>query len=374
MNRGERMIRDYNRNPFIVIWEVTRACALKCLHCRAEAQYKPDPRQLTFEEGKKLIDQIYEMDNPLLVFTGGDPLMRDDLYDLAEYAVKKGLRISMTPSATPRVTKEAIRKAKEVGLSRWAFSLDGSRADIHDRFRGTKGSFELTMNAIQYLRELEIPLQINTTVSRYNLDDLNDIAKLVEKMGAVLWSVFFLVPTGRGQVADMITPEQHEQVFEWLYELSKSAPFDIKTTAAQHYRRVVLQRMKLEGKVDWIEYYNVLNQGNITSVDGLGRAPKGVNDGNGFVFISHVGDVYPSGFLPVIAGNVRETPLAEIYRESPIFNSLRDPNQFNGKCGVCEYRHVCGGSRARAYAVTGDYLESEPYCTYIPLALQEKTS
>jgi radical SAM protein len=374
MNWGDRMIRDYNRNPFIVIWEVTRACALKCLHCRAEAQYKPDPRQLTFEEGKKLIDQIYEMDNPLLVFTGGDPLMREDLYELAEYAVKKGLRISMTPSATPRVTKEAIRKAKEVGLSRWAFSLDGSKADIHDRFRGTKGSFELTMNAIQYLRELEIPLQINTTVSRYNLDDLDDIAKLVEKMGAVLWSVFFLVPTGRGQVADMITPEQHEQVFEWLYELSKTAPFDIKTTAAQHYRRVVLQKKKLEGKMAGIEYNKVLNQGNIGSVDGLGRAPKGVNDGNGFVFISHIGDVYPSGFLPVIAGNVRETPLAEIYRESPIFKSLRNPSQFKGKCGVCEYHHVCGGSRARAYAVTGDYLESEPYCTYIPLAVQEKTS
>jgi radical SAM protein len=374
MIRGDRMNRDYNRNPFIVIWEVTRACALKCLHCRAEAQYKPDPRQLTFEEGKKLIDQIYEMDNPLMVFTGGDPLMREDLYDLADYAVKKGLRLSMTPSATPRVTKEAIRKAKEVGLSRWAFSLDGSKADIHDRFRGTKGSFELTMNAIQYLRELEIPLQINTTVSRYNLDDLDDIAKLVEKMGAVLWSVFFLVPTGRGQVADMITPEQHEQVFEWLYELSKTAPFDIKTTAAQHYRRVVLQKKKLEGKVAGIEYNKVLNQGNIGSVDGLGRAPKGVNDGNGFVFISHIGDVYPSGFLPVIAGNVRETPLAEIYRESPIFKSLRNPSQFKGKCGVCEYHHVCGGSRARAYAVTGDYLESEPYCTYIPLAVQEKTS
>ncbi|GJM79732.1 hypothetical protein HMSSN139_22280 [Paenibacillus sp. HMSSN-139] len=183
--------KDYNVNPFIVIWEVTRACALKCLHCRAEAQYRPDPRQLTFEEGKKLIDEIAEMDDPLFVFTGGDPLMRPDLFDLARYAIhEKGLPVSMTPSATPRVTFSAVSKAKEVGLSRWAFSLDGSSAEIHDHFRGTPGSFEMTMKGIGYLQQLEIPIQINTTVSRYNLDDLPRIAETVKGMGAVLWSVF----------------------------------------------------------------------------------------------------------------------------------------------------------------------------------------
>ncbi|BBW97133.1 TIGR04053 family radical SAM/SPASM domain-containing protein [Geobacillus icigianus] len=367
-------MRDFNENPFIVIWELTRACQLQCLHCRAEAQYHRDPRELTFEEGKKLINEIYDMDQPMLVFTGGDPLMRADVYDLAKYAIDKGLRVSMTPSATPNVTKEAIRKAKEVGLARWAFSLDGPNAEIHDHFRGTSGSFALTIRAIQYLHELDIPVQINTVISRYNVHVLDEMAELVEKLKCVLWSVFFLVPTGRGKESDMISPVEHERVFRWLYETSKRVPFDIKTTAAQHYRRVVLQAKMREGKTanNGIHYEDVLNKGLTGQVDGLGRAPRGVNDGNGFIFISHIGDVYPSGLLPVKAGNIRETPLADIYRHSPIFQDLRNPDKYKGKCGVCEFRHVCGGSRSRAYAVTGDYLESEPYCIYIPKALRNK--
>ncbi|MEH7386676.1 TIGR04053 family radical SAM/SPASM domain-containing protein [Bacillus sp. JJ1521] len=366
--------RDYNEDPFIVIWELTRACQLKCLHCRAEAQYTRDPRELSFEEGKKLIDQIYEMNNPMLVFTGGDPLMRPDVYDIADYAIKKGVRVSMTPSATPNVTKEAIQKAKEVGLARWAFSLDGPTAEIHDHFRGTKGSFDLTMRAIKYLHELEIPVQINTVISRYNVHALNEMAKLVEDLDCVLWSVFFLVPTGRGKETDMISPVEHEKVFRWLYDLSKRVKFDIKTTAAQHYRRVVIQSKLRETKdtEKHIRYEDALMKGKTGKIDGLGRAPQGVNDGSGFVFISHIGDVYPSGLLPVIAGNVRETPLAKIYRESPIFKDLRNPDKFKGKCGVCEFRHVCGGSRSRAYAMTGDYMESEPFCVYIPEALRKK--
>jgi AdoMet-dependent heme synthase len=366
--------RDFNENPFIVIWELTRACQLACLHCRAEAQYKRDPRELTFEEGKKLIDQIYDMQNPMLVFTGGDPLMRPDVYDIADYAIKKGVRVSMTPSATPNVTKEAIEKAKEVGLARWAFSLDGPTADIHDHFRGTAGSFDLTMNAIKYLHELEIPIQINTVISRYNIHALEEMAQLIEELDCVLWSVFFLVPTGRGKDSDMISPAEHEQVFRWLYDLSKRVKFDIKTTAAQHYRRVVIQSKMRETKEEqtMIKYENALMKGKTGQFDGLGRAPQGVNDGNGFVFISHVGDVYPSGLLPIKAGNVKETPLAEIYRESPIFKDLRSPDKYKGKCGVCEFRYVCGGSRSRAYAMTGDYMESEPFCVYIPKALRKK--
>ncbi|MCM3570019.1 TIGR04053 family radical SAM/SPASM domain-containing protein [Neobacillus mesonae] len=367
--------RDFNKDPFIVIWELTRACQLKCLHCRADAQYTRDPRELTFEEGKNLIDQIYEMNNPMLVFTGGDPLMRPDVFDIAKYAVEKGVRVSMTPSATPNVTMEAMRKAKEVGLSRWAFSLDGPTAEIHDHFRGTSGSFDLTMEKIKFLHELEMPIQINTVVSRYNYEHLDEMAKLVEELDCVLWSVFFLVPTGRGQVKDMISPVEHEKVLRWLYDLSKRVSFDIKTTEAMHYRRVVIQQKMRESKEkkDEINYLSALTEKGLTgSIDGLGRAPKGVNDGNGFVFISHIGDVYPSGLLPVKAGNVRETPLAEIYRESPIFKSLRNPDGFKGKCGVCEFRYVCGGSRSRAYAMTGDYLESEPFCVYIPKAMREK--
>ncbi|MBU9714058.1 TIGR04053 family radical SAM/SPASM domain-containing protein [Evansella tamaricis] len=370
--------QDYNENPFIVIWELTRACELKCLHCRAEAQHKRHPLELRFEEGKKLIDDIHSMGNPMLVFTGGDPLMRDDVYDIAKYAIDKGVRVSMTPSATPNVTKAAMEKAKEVGLSRWAFSLDGPNAVIHDHFRGTAGSFKLTMNAINYLHELKMPIQINTVISKYNYDYLDEMAALVEDLNCVLWSVFFLVPTGRGQEKDMISPVEHEKVFHWLYDLSKQVPFDIKTTAAQHYRRVVIQnKMRDKGfsKEDKpFKYKDVLLKGETGRIDGLGRAPKGVNDGNGFVFISHIGDVYPSGLLPIKAGNVRETPLSAIYRESEIFKSLRDPDSYKGKCGVCEYKHVCGGSRSRAYALTGDYLESEPACVYIPKAWRRKAS
>ncbi|WP_307150018.1 TIGR04053 family radical SAM/SPASM domain-containing protein [Robertmurraya andreesenii] len=365
---------DYNENPFIAIWEVTRACQLKCVHCRADAQTKPDPRELTHEEGLQLIDQIYEMNNPMLVFTGGDCMMREDLFDLAEYAVKKGMRVSMTPSATANVTKERMERAKNVGLSRWGFSLDGPTPEIHDHFRGTPGSFELTLEKIKYLNELDMPLQINTVISRYNYDHLEQMAELVKELKAIMWYIFLLVPTGRGQEDACISPAEHEKVFRWLYELSKTAPYDIKTTAAQHYRRVVLQQKMREHKIEGsdIRYEDSITTDHASMVDGLKRAPKGVNDGNGFIFISHVGDVLPSGLLPINVGNVRDKPLKEIYRESPVLKELRNPDLYKGKCGVCEYRFVCGGSRSRTYAVTGDYLESEPYCVYIPMAMRGK--
>lgn len=357
--------RDYHTDPFIVIWEVTRACALKCLHCRAEAQYKPDPRQLTLEEGKKLIDQIAEMNHPLLVFTGGDPLMRPDLFELAQYAIEeKNLSVSMTPSATPKVTRTAVEKAKQVGLSRWAFSLDGSCADIHDHFRGTAGSYDTTMRGIGYLKELNIPIQVNTTVSRYNLHDLEQIAERVKEMQAVLWSLFFLVPTGRGMKKDMITPDEHEAVMKWLYQIQQQMPYGVKATEAPHYRRVILQQKHNAGESSVADGQK--------RTDVLGRAPKGVNDGDGFVFISHIGEVYPSGFLPLMCGNVRKESLADIYRNSPIMMNLRDKSLLKGKCGDCEFKAVCGGSRARAFAITGDYLESDPYCAYIPRVGEEK--
>lgn len=371
---GNGNIIDYNENPFIVIWEVTRACQLKCIHCRADAQLKPDPNELSNEEGFKLIDQIYEMNNPMLVFTGGDCMMREDLYDLADYAVKKGMRVSMTPSATANVTKEKMEKAKEVGLSRWGFSLDGPTPEIHDHFRGTPGSFDLTIEKVKYLNELEMPLQINTVISRYNYDHLEQMAELVKDLKAIMWYIFLLVPTGRGQLDACLTPVEHEKVFKWLYELGKTAPFDIKTTAAQHYRRVVLQEKVRENKLDKdsIRYEDTITKDMASVIDGLKRAPKGVNDGNGFIFVSHTGDVLPSGLLPIKLGNIREKPLKEIYRESPILKEIRNPDLYKGKCGVCEYRFVCGGSRSRTYAVTGDYLESEPYCVYVPIALRNK--
>ena len=355
--------RDFRENPFIVIWELTRACQLHCLHCRAEAQRHRDPRELSTDEGYRLIDQIADMAQPLLVFTGGDPLEREDLFDFIRYAKERGLEVAMTPSATPRVTRAALENAKSAGLSRCAFSLDGSTAAIHDRFRGTKGSYDLTIQALQNLRDIGMPIQLNTTVSRYNLDDLASIADVAEAFGTVLWSVFFLVPTGRGRAQDMVSPEEAEQVMEWLYQQSRTRSFDVKTTAAPHYRRVVMQHRQEESAV------GQQSRDFAVAEDSL-RAPKGVNDGSGFVFISHTGEVYPSGFLPVSAGNIRKQELADIYRNAPLFQELRDPSQLKGKCGICEFRAVCGGSRARAYGVTGDYLESDPACAYVPKAWQ----
>ena len=367
---------DFNENPFIVIWEVTRACQLHCVHCRADAQTKPHPNELTHEEGIQLIDQIYEMENPMLVFSGGDCMMREDLYDLADYAVKKGMRVSITPSATNNVTKEKMEMAKKVGLSRWAFSLDGPTPEIHDQFRGTSGSFDLTLEKIRYLNELGMPLQINTVISKYNLNHLEQMAQLVEELGAIMWYIFLLVPTGRGQLDACITPVEHEKVFRWLYHLNKTSSYDIKLTAAQHYRRVVLQEKVREQKLEknLIRYEDTITSDYASQVDGLSRAPKGVNDGNGFIFISHTGDVLPSGLLPIKLGNVRDQPLKEIYRNSPILKDLRNPDQYKGKCGVCEFRYVCGGSRSRTYAVTGDYMESEPFCVYIPKAMRNKVN
>ncbi|WML46524.1 TIGR04053 family radical SAM/SPASM domain-containing protein [Neobacillus sp. PS3-40] len=371
---GQGMAIDYDENPFIVIWEVTRACQLKCVHCRADAQLERDPRELTHAEGINLLDQIYDMNNPMLVFTGGDCMMRDDLFELADYAVKKGMRVSMVPSATDNVTKEKMARAKEVGLSRWGFSLDGPTPEIHDHFRGTPGSFDLTLEKIKYLNELDMPLQINTVISRYNYDHLEEMAKLVGELKAVMWYIFLLVPTGRGQLDACISPVEHEKVFHWLYELSKTAPYDIKTTAAQHYRRVVLQQKMREKKIEngEIHYEDSITTDFASMHDGLKRAPKGVNDGNGFAFVSHIGDVMPSGLLPIVGGNVREQPLAEIYRESKVFKELRQPDNYKGKCGVCEFNKICGGSRSRTYGVTGDYMESEPFCVYIPQALRNK--
>ncbi len=237
---------DFNQTPFIVFWETTRSCALACRHCRATAQPKRNPQELTTAEGFHLIDEIKSFGNPLFVITGGDPMMRPDLYDLLRYGDKKGLRVSLAPSATPLVTREALQKAKDAGVKRISFSLDGSTAEAHDAFRQTKGAFERTMRILHYTKEVDIALQINTTLSRYNRDDLPAIARLVGDAGAVLWSVFCLVPTGRGQDDDMISPQEHEDAFNLMYDISKTVPFDVKTTAAENYRRVVIQRKTAE--------------------------------------------------------------------------------------------------------------------------------
>ena len=356
---------DFDRAPFTLAWEITQACALACVHCRASAQPRRHPRELTTREGLALIDGIAEMGNPILVVTGGDPLMRRDVFDLIRYSAERGLRVSLSPSATALLTRKNLQKAKDAGVVRLHLSLDGSTPEIHDAFRQVSGSYDRTLKGLQAAREIGLSLQIGTTVTRHNLADLPALAELIAGFGALMWNVFFLVPTGRGRVEDMISPRQHEDTFHWMYRLSKTAPFDVRTTAAQHYRRVVIECTRAElGERGAVR--QALNGAGYSFQDGLGRPQQGVNDGKGFCFVSHLGDVCPSGFLQVPAGNVRETPIAEIYRNSRLFRELRDPSLLKGRCGRCEFRRVCGGSRARAHALTGDYLAEEPCCVYEP--------
>jgi AdoMet-dependent heme synthase len=356
---------DFDLSPFTIAWEITRACALACLHCRASAQPRRDPLELTTAESLKLIDQIAEMGNPVLVITGGDPLMRRDVFELIRHSTARGLRVSFSPSATALLNRDNLQRARDAGAMRLHLSLDGSTPEIHDAFRQVRGSYDRTMRGIEAAREVGLSLQIGTTVTRRNLADMPAIAELISGFGALMWSVFFLVPTGRGREEDMTSPEQNEDLFHWLYELSRSAPFDVRTAAAQHFRRVVVDRSRAEmGENGALR--QALHGAGYSVQDGMDRPQRGVNDGRGFCFISHRGDVCPSGFLQLPAGNVRETPLAEIYRNSPLFKALRDPSLLKGRCGRCEYKAVCGGSRARAYALTGDYLAEDPSCAYDP--------
>jgi radical SAM protein len=363
---------NFDERPFIVIWETTQACDLACVHCRACAQPLRNSLELTTDEAKRMIDEIAAMQAPLFVMTGGDPLKRPDIYELVSYAADKGVRPSLTPSATPLLTREAVVKLKEAGLARLAISLDGPTAEIHDAFRKVSGSFQWTLDAVRYAREIGLPVQINTTITRHNLKYLADMIALLESLDIVLWSVFFLVPTGRGQNIDLISAEEFEEVFEKLYETSKRVLFDIKSTEAQHYRRFLLQKRteaRRQGGEPGDRMPHFLG---VSTADGIGRAPKGINDGKGFVFISHLGDVFPSGFLPVSAGNVRKDSLDDLYRNSPLFTALRDTANLEGKCGRCEYREICGGSRARAHALTGNMFAEEPCCVYQPKRQAEK--
>jgi radical SAM protein len=317
---------DFAERPYIVIWEVTQACDLACLHCRASAQPKRNPLELSTAEGKRLIDEIASMQVPVFVLTGGDPIKRPDLFELIEHASKVGVRVSLTPSATPLLTRAVIHRLKKSGLARLAVSLDGSHCEMHDAFRGMSGSFDRTMEAIEWANEIDLPVQINTTFSRSNVEDFDNIAALMETKKIVLWSVFFLVPTGRGKITDVLSAEEFEAVFAKLHKLSKRAGFHIKTTEAQHYRRYVLQQQVAERSNGCAQSADVPAKVR----DTIGRAPRGLNDGEGFVFVSHTGEVFPSGFLPFYAGNVRSDSLNRVYREAPIFSSSVTLRSFEG--------------------------------------------
>lgn len=347
--------RDFAHSPFVVFYEITRACDLVCQHCRACAQPKRHPKELSEADAVALIDQLAAFPKrPVLVLTGGDPLKRADVFDLIAHARKRNLSVALTPSATPLVTPSVLQRLKSAGLHRLALSLDGQDAATHDAFRGVPGSFSRTLDILHHARQLEIPLQVNTTVTSRNVDQIDAMAEMLAEMRIVLWSVFFLVPVGRGLAEQRITPAQYEQVFSQLWRHAQHQPFGIKTTEAHHYRRFVLQ------------HAGDPQQG------GQHRAPLGVNDGRGVMFISHTGQVFPSGFMPIECGRFPRDSVVQTYQENSVFRSLRDPDLLEGKCGQCEFREICGGSRARAYALTRNPLASEPDCLYQPLSSASK--
>jgi len=362
---------DFDRAPFTVAWELTRACAYACLHCRADAQPRRDPLELTTREGESLIDDLASFGNrPILVLTGGDPLMRRDIFELASHADQRGLRVSLTPTATALATRKRMSQAREAGVRRVAFSVDAADPSVHDRFRGFEGSFARTLRGIENAAAEGLPLQVNTTVCDLNDRELERMVPLLEEWGVVQWSVFFLVPVGRGATLPMLDAAGHERVLGWLHEIADRAPFDVKATAAPQYRRIVAERARMAepeaAPAAAADGEGVVAGAGYRFSDGLNRPGKGVNDGRGFMFVSHRGEVMPSGFLPLAAGNVRRQSVVDIYRDSPLFRRLRDPKELEGKCGRCEFRAVCGGSRARAYALTGNPLGADPSCPYEP--------
>ncbi|HYD54501.1 MAG TPA: TIGR04053 family radical SAM/SPASM domain-containing protein [Gemmatimonadaceae bacterium] len=358
---------DFGQQPFVVIWETTRACALACRHCRAEAVPHRDPAELTTAEAKRMISRIRDFGRVVFVLSGGDCLERPDVLELVEHGASLGLRMAATPATTSKATPEMLRALKDAGLARLAVSLDGSTPEIHDAFRRVEGSFANGIRILEECKAIGLPTQVNTVIARHNRDDFDDLAALMARIGIVFWEVFFLVPMGRAQPGDVASPEEFEAVFHQMYDLAATAPYDVKATAAPHYSRVILQRQVAERRAGAREDApDVLTGGVMFSLsDGIGRA-RSVNDGDGFMFISHHGEIMPSGFLPIATGNVKTDDLVEVYRTHPVFTTLRDRSQLKGKCGVCEYSKICGGSRARAYAMTGDMLEAEPFCEYVP--------
>jgi radical SAM protein len=353
------MSMNFDMSPMLVIWETTQACDLSCAHCRASAQPLRNPGELTTEQARALLDEVKRFGSPLMVFTGGDPLKRPDLFELMEYSASLGLRTNVSPSATPLLTPQAVRRFKDCGLARMAVSVDGPDAETHDSFRGVDGSFDRAMLALREAQRIGLETQIQTTITRRNMHQIRAMADMVESVGGRMWSLFFLVVTGRALANDDLTPEEYEQVFEALYQVSLTSSYDVKTTEAMHYRRYIAQRLKQDANSE-------------SASRKVMYRTAGVSDGKGFVFVSHTGEICPSGFLPISAGNVLRDSLVDVYRNSALFRSLRDMDQREGKCGLCEYRNICGGSRSRAYACTGNYLAEDPRCTYQPGHTKER--
>ena len=339
----------------LVAWETTRRCNLACKHCRAVAEDHPYDNELDTKASFKLLEQIKEVGDPIIILTGGEPLLRDDIFDIAAFGTKLGLRMVMAPTGT-LITQESAKKMKTSGIKRISVSLDGSTPETHDDFRGLKNAFNNSIQGINIAKQAGIEFQINTTITKTNLNQIPKILDLAENLGAVAHHIFLLVPTGRGKyiVDSEINAKEYEETLNWFYDQRDKTSLQLKATCAPHYYRILRQRAKEDGKKISFETH------------GLDAVTRGCLAGTGFCFISHVGRVQTCGFLDVECGNITQQTFKDVWENSQVFNKLRNFNNLEGKCGICEYKRVCGGCRARAYEATGNYLAEEPLCSYQP--------
>lgn len=392
--------------PRLVFWEVTKGCNLRCIHCRATATELASPSDLPTAKALDIIKQLSEFANPILVLSGGEPLYRSDIFQLASYGTERGLRVALATNGT-LVTKEIARKIVDSGVKRVSISLDGANADTHDSFRGIPGAFDAAIYGFRNLKELGMSVQINMTIARHNAQQLPAVLDLVRNLGADALHTFLLVPVGCGlEIADeqMVPPQEYEDILNWFYDQEQVGDIELKATCAPHYFRVVRQRRTAERRA--AGYGSVPAIGAAESAigptemtmpgstgislkpaarpsghpganggrhpDGMSAVTKGCLAGTGVCFVSFEGEVYPCGYLPVLAGDLRKQSFAEVWTNSEVFSTLRDNGKLTGKCGCCEFRNVCMGCRARAFAASGDFMAAEPFCVYEPKSLQTK--
>ncbi|MFQ5737013.1 MAG: heme b synthase [Thermodesulfobacteriota bacterium] len=341
--------------PKLIAWELTRSCNLDCIHCRAAARFGPYPNELTTEECFKFLDNVASFSNPIMIMTGGEPMLRDDIWDIAKYGTKLGLRMVMAPCGF-LVTEETARKMIDSGIQRVSFSIDGATAESHDNFRRVNGAFASVMEAIKNVNKVGLDFQVNTTITKHNLEELPQILDLVIKLGAKAHHPFLLVPTGRGaELKDQeIPPEEYEKTLTWFYEMRDKVPIQFKPTCAPHYYRIFRQKEREKGVTVTPETH------------GMDAMSKGCMGGQSFAFVSNTGKVQICGFLEQECGDIRKESFSKIWDTSEVFKQMRAWDDYNGRCGYCEFRKVCGGCRARAFAFTGNYMDEEPFCTYQP--------
>jgi radical SAM protein len=364
------MRKDLSVAPVFVCWETTKACLLACRHCRAKAIRRALPDELSHEEGIRLIDQLIEFGEPYpaLLLTGGDPLMRDDFFDLIEYAKRRGIYVAVAASVTPKLNEKTIYRMKEMGVDIMSLSLDGATPETHDKLRGVKGTWQETIRNLQLATDVGLRTQVNTTVMRSNVGELADIFRVAKMNGAVAWEVFFLIRTGRGASLESLDAQECEQVMHFLYDAAHYG-VPVRTAEGPHFRRVRTEREGRNAPPRSPLYWQLAVrlrelEGEPTTYASL--KSTATRDGRGILFVAYNGEVYPSGFLPIPSGRVPGDNLSSIYRSTPLFVALRDSTKLKGRCGACDYREICGGSRSRAFAEFGDPFQEDPACVYVP--------